>query len=171
MFKETNQFKSTLLLLAVIIIGIFGNLLNIIVFSHKSMRKNATFKYLLYLSIIDLLVLLVCATDACLIQGAFIIIRSYSNLTCKLHTFLTYFLTHLSSIVLMEVNLERALNICHDSIAKINSFKNIAAIIKSIASLLENVSKAIPATLAIVFVFNTHFLMMLQTTKEETFSV
>ena len=42
-----------------IAIGIIGNSLNIIVFSQKNMRKNCTFRFLLYLSIFDMLVLLI----------------------------------------------------------------------------------------------------------------
>ena len=54
----------TIILAIIISIGLFGNLLNIIVFSTKPMRINSTFRYFFYLSIIDLLVLLVCATDS-----------------------------------------------------------------------------------------------------------
>ncbi len=72
------------------------------------MRKNSTFRYLLYLSVFDLLVLVVGATDAYLRFGFNLQIRNYSSYLCRYHTFFTYFLTHASSIILMIVNVDRA---------------------------------------------------------------
>jgi len=61
-----------------------------IVFGKKAMRKISTFRFLFYLSLSDLLVLLVGATDV-LINNIFQFeIRTYSNSLCKLHTFTTY---------------------------------------------------------------------------------
>jgi hypothetical protein len=71
------------------------------------MRKITAFRYLFYLSAIDLLVLLVCSTDASLTFGFSIQVRLFSRLACKLHTFLTYFLTHMSSVVLTAVSIDR----------------------------------------------------------------
>ena len=110
MLSDENQnILISITLATIILIGLFGNLMNIIVFSVKTMRKNSTFKYLFYLSIIDVLVLLICSTDSLLTHAHFIMIRLKSNLVCKIDTFLTYFFTHMSSIILMVVNLNRVL--------------------------------------------------------------
>ena len=100
----------------VICIGLIGNTLNIIVFGKKEMRKKSTFKLLFYLSIIDILVLLTCTTDALFTFGFKIQIRLYSTLICRFHTFLSYFLSHISSIVLMIVSLDRVFVVYNKSL-------------------------------------------------------
>ena len=105
----SSQSKLATILVFIIIIGVLGNMLNIIIFSKRNMIKMSTFKFLFYLSIIDLFVLLVCTTDAFLTFGFNIEIRLYSNFFCRWHSFLTYFLTHMSSVVLMVVSIERCL--------------------------------------------------------------
>lgn len=121
-----KQYKNlihilVILLVVVIVIGIFGNVLNMIIFKKKQMRKGSTFRFLFYLSIFDLLVLLVCATDALGRFGFQFEIRSLSTLTCRLHTFLTYFLIHSSSIILMIISVDRALVVTNYSFKSILS--------------------------------------------------
>ena len=91
----------------IIIIGVFGNILNVLVLQRKSIKTISTFRFLFYLSIIDLFILIIIATDS-LIQHSFeIAIRLLSTPVCKIHVFLTYYLTHFSSNLLMIVSLER----------------------------------------------------------------
>lgn len=111
----SNQI-STILLSVIITVGLIGNSLNIIVFSKYKMRQGSTFRFLLYLSIADLLVLLVCSSEALVRFGFQIEIRSYSVFICKLHTFLTYFLTQISSIILMVISIDRALVITNKNL-------------------------------------------------------
>ena len=115
--SNTNILIS-IILATIILIGFIANLLNVIVFSTKSMRLNSTFRYLFYLSIVDFLVLLTSASDSLLAFDFLITIRLKSNLTCKIHTFLVYFLTHLSSGILMIVNINRVF-----SMKQNNNFK------------------------------------------------
>jgi len=93
-----------------------GNAFNIIIFGKKELRKFSTFRYLLYLSVFDLLVLIFCATDAFLRFGYQIQIRQYSQYLCRFHTFFTYFLTHVSSCILMIVSVDRALVVNNKSL-------------------------------------------------------
>lgn len=109
------------LMSALIILGVFGNLVNIVVFSRASMRKASTFRFLLYLAITDLLVLIVCATDALAKFGFEWELRSTSIVVCRLHTFLTYLLTDASSLILMVVSVDRALVVTNSSIRSIFS--------------------------------------------------
>ena len=113
--KPETYKELALILFLIICIGLFGNILNLIVFSQKSMRKSSTFRFLIYLSIIDMLVLVICAMDSVLIYGFGFEIRLYSKLTCKLQSFFSYFLTQMSSIVLMCVSIERVLVVCNFS--------------------------------------------------------
>jgi hypothetical protein len=120
----SSQSKLATILVFIIIIGVLGNMLNIIVFSKKNMIKMTTFKFLFYLSIIDLFVLLVCTTDALLTFGFNIEIRLYSNFFCRWHSFFTYFLTHMSSVVLMVVSIERCLVISNVGLFESSSIKS-----------------------------------------------
>lgn len=114
-FEKSKAFVQIVLAL-IIVIGTIGNTLNIIVFGRRNMRKGSTFRFLLYLSTCDLLVLLVCATDALSKFGFGFEIRSYSKFTCRLHTFLTYLLIHSSSVILMVISVDRALMVTNTSL-------------------------------------------------------
>lgn len=104
-------------------------MLNIVIFGKKDLRKCSTFRYLLYLSIFDMLVLIVCASDAFLRFGYQIQMRQSSQLYCRLHTFFTYFLTHASSSILMVVSVDRALVVNNKAfffdILRLKKFENI----------------------------------------------
>ena len=83
------RYLLIILLIMIIFVGIFGNMLNLLIFSKKKMRQVSTFRFLLYISMSDLLVLLVGATQF-LINAVFNFdFRSYSLFICKGHTFLT----------------------------------------------------------------------------------
>jgi hypothetical protein len=100
-------------LTAIIAMGVLGNTVNIVVFSRRTMRAVSTFRFLLYLSLFDLLVLVVGSTEAFVQFRYHYEIRSVSPFTCRLHTFLTYFLSHCSSSLLMVVSIDRALVIAY----------------------------------------------------------
>ena len=107
-----NMFANlkTILLAIIIVIGLFGNILNLIVFGKKHMRQIRTYRFLFFLSAVDILVLLTGTTDI-LIRHLFLFeIRNYSNAMCRLHTFVTYCVTQMSSILLMVVSIHRALD-------------------------------------------------------------
>ena len=99
--------------------GVFANIINIIVFSRKAMRTTSTFRFLFFLSCVDLLVLIIIAQEALVRFEYRYQIRSISNFVCKVHTFLTYFLTHTSSIILMVISIDRALVISNTSFLSI----------------------------------------------------
>ena len=116
---QSKPYLTTYIIITLIIlIGIIGNILNIIVFSQKTMRQKSTFRFLFYLSIVDLLVLIICTTDFLLTITDYLVIRLESDFICRLHTFLTYFLTHMSSFILMIVSIDRALIVCGRSFKK-----------------------------------------------------
>ncbi|CAF0872970.1 unnamed protein product [Brachionus calyciflorus] len=92
-----------------LVIGLFGNALSILVFNQKSMKKNSTFIYLGILCYIDILVLLFGLGDIILIVFFKLIIRNQSIISCRMHTFLTYLFTHLSSFILASVSVDRAI--------------------------------------------------------------
>lgn len=169
---QTNQSISMfLILIIIIIVGIAGNILNLIVFGQKTMRNHTTFQYLFYLSIVDLLVLTTCASDSMLTYGFFLMIRLKSEIACRLHTFLTYFFTHMSSTILMLVSIDRAFVITNkksfSSIfkrARKNDRNNANSIFK-----IKSISKIIFVTTIILFLINLHYLIFLDLNEIDDF--
>jgi hypothetical protein len=150
--------------IVIILTGLIGNVINIIVFSHKSIKNQSTFRYLFYLSIVDLLVLIICSMDSLLTYGFFIMIRLNSDMIYKIHTFSTYLLTHLSSCILMLVSIERAF-----VITKKNSFGSIFKRKNTRLKLLNK--KKLPRTKIghlislislILIILNSHYLIFLK---------
>jgi hypothetical protein len=90
-------------------IGSIGNSLSFIVFTQKQLRTHSTFRYLAYLSIVDLIVLYLGLGNLILRDYFYIDIREQSLFLCKFHTFLTYVTTHLSSWILTIVSIDRAI--------------------------------------------------------------
>jgi len=118
-FEKEITHKSAIIIFVlplIILIGIIGNLLNIIIFSRRVFKYCSTFRFLIHLSVFDLLVLLICASDAFLRFGFQIHIRQYSTFICKLHTFFTYLFTHASSATLTIISIQRALVMANKSI-------------------------------------------------------
>ena len=106
---EQLEVYLTIILFLIIFIGVIGNVLNVFVFGKKCMRSVSTFRFLLYLSIINLFVIIICTFDDLMSFGFKIQIRLHSTLACKFHTFMVSWLPQMSSVVLMIVSIDRAL--------------------------------------------------------------
>lgn len=94
-----------------LLVGTFGNLLSFTIFSKGVLRKSSTFRYLALLSLMDLLVLYSGLLDLFLIienNGNFSI-RMLHPITCRLHTFITYWSQHSSSWILSFISVDRAI--------------------------------------------------------------
>ncbi|CAF1076240.1 unnamed protein product [Brachionus calyciflorus] len=180
---DKNEHKNLIkiLLSVLILFGIIGNSLNIKVFSEKKMRLGSTFRFLLYLSIADLSVLLICSTEALARFGYSIEIRQTSSLICKLHNFMTYFLTHFSSLILMAVSIDRALvitnktlNVCKKSFNKkkkpiviVDNTQNYK--LKCSCYLLDklhHVDLVISFIILVLIVLNFHFFLFMELNEE-----
>jgi hypothetical protein len=95
--------------LILLLIGLFGNLLCFYIFSQPNMRKNSTFIYLACLSIVDWFVLALGLGDIVIISYLKIVLRDTNIIVCRVHSFLTYVFTHLSSFLLASVSIDRAI--------------------------------------------------------------
>ena len=93
-----------------LIVGTFGNILSFIIFSHGTLRKSSTFRYLALLSLMDLLVLYSGLLDLFLTieYGGAFSLRSVNTISCRLHTFITYWSQHSSSWILSFISVDRA---------------------------------------------------------------
>lgn len=90
-----------------LVIGIIGNLSNYYVFNKMFMKTYSTFRFLLYLSIIDLFVLIIGTPHLIFYYYIDKDFRNESNFMCSIHSFLTIFFSHLSSNVLAAVSVDR----------------------------------------------------------------
>ena len=94
-----------------LVVGTFGNILSFIVFSQNALRKSSTFRYLALLSLMDLLVLYSGLLDLFLTieYGGAFSLRTINPITCRLHTFITYWSQHCSSWILSFISVDRAI--------------------------------------------------------------
>ena len=96
----------------VITVGIIGNTLSILILSRKRMRKHTSAFYFTVLAVTDLLVLNVGLLRNFLeVLMEYDPIRTYSEASCKIHTFLVYFLGQFSAWVLLSVTVERFISV------------------------------------------------------------
>ncbi len=163
--KDFTERSIILLMSLILIIGLIGNSLNILIFSKKTVRSNSTFRFLLYLSIFDLLVLLVCTPDVFLRFGYQIHIRQISIYTCRLHTFLTYLFTHASSSTLMLISIDRALIISNRNSMLCYFFHCCSSKIKKISvSFIHRADLIMIFLLAALIIINSHFILLMTIT-------
>jgi len=94
-----------------LVVGTFGNILSFIIFSQGTLRKPSTFRYLALLSLMDLLVLYSGLLDLFLTieYGGAFSLRNLNQVTCRLHTFITYWSQHSSSWILSFISVDRAI--------------------------------------------------------------
>ena len=110
--KELCDLLKRIIAPILLVLGITGNLLSIYIFStNQSMRKQITFRYLIYLSILDLLVLIFGYGHTAILVYTNVDIRLVNNVLCKAHSFLVYLFSHSSSLVLVCMSVDRTLNI------------------------------------------------------------
>jgi len=86
-----------------IIIGIIGNLVNILIFTQKRMLKSFTFQLILHLSIIDFFILFLSGIETIAQLKFKIDVRLIASFGCKIFIFLSYFLLNVRSICLMAI--------------------------------------------------------------------
>jgi hypothetical protein len=106
--NETLIKITKTLFMAMILIGIIGNGINIALFLRKNMKKHLLVKILLTLSITDLIILIFCGSESYLNLTYNIDIRNYSTFTCKFETFFVYFLTQIRNFLTMSLTIFRA---------------------------------------------------------------
>ncbi|UJR07314.1 hypothetical protein I4U23_011602 [Adineta vaga] len=79
-----------------LILGTFGNILNIVIFTRKTLRKNSCVQYLLATTIVSLLALYIGLMSR-LLNGYNLDYTSYSSILCKIRYFLSYLCLYCTS--------------------------------------------------------------------------
>ena len=97
----------------ILVLGFLGNIINLYVFTRPVFRTSSlsTFRFLAYLSLIDLLYLLIGLSHIMIIVYTGYDYRTYSSFVCSVHSFLTLYLSHLSSNVLAGVSVFRCVTL------------------------------------------------------------
>ena len=81
----------------ILVVGLIGNFLNFYIFTRTRLKGLSTTRFLAYLSLVDALYIFTGIPHIILIINFDFNLRDYSNLACSLHSFLTIYLSHLSS--------------------------------------------------------------------------
>ncbi|UJR20373.1 hypothetical protein I4U23_023505 [Adineta vaga] len=90
-----------------IIIGIFGNTMNILIFTRKTLRRNSCTQYFLAGSINNLLVVCFLFIISLISDGYGVTISSYSSIICKLNCYLSYLIYNISPYLLVLASFDR----------------------------------------------------------------
>ena len=98
--NETSDILKKILTPCLLLLGLFGNLVSIKIFKKKTFAKLTTFQYLSFLSVIDLFTLYAGCGQLFIESYTGLDIRLLNDLTCKMHSFMVYFSTHFSSMLL-----------------------------------------------------------------------
>lgn len=118
--KEVSDLLKKIFIPILLMTGLFGNVISIVIFNKKSMKKYSTFQYLTLLSILDLCVLYTGCGQILLDVYYNIDIRLLNQFICKIHSFLVYFFTHYSSMLLALMSVDRTLAIMSANLTKSN---------------------------------------------------
>jgi hypothetical protein len=106
--QEISDVLNKIFLPLLLALGLIGNMISIYVFSRESMKKHTTFRYLLLLSIIDICTLLTGCGDNFVKVYTGVNVRYLSEFFCKTHSFMVYFFTQSSSLLLACMSVDRA---------------------------------------------------------------
>jgi hypothetical protein len=110
--KELCDLLKRILAPILLVLGTLGNLISIFIFStNKSMRRQITFRYMINLSIFDLLVLSFGYGHTAILVYTNVDVRLLNNAMCKAHTFLVHFFSQSSSLVLVCMSVDRTISI------------------------------------------------------------
>jgi hypothetical protein len=96
-----------------IILGTFGNIMNILIFTRRSLRNNSCSIYFLALSINNLFVLYVALLTRLLASGWQIDPSESSNVLCKLRLFFIYIALCQTQWFIVLASIDRFLSSCH----------------------------------------------------------
>ena len=111
-YQSFSEYKAGIIIWktvppVLITFGTCGNILSIVVLTRKSIRKSTTAIYLIFLTFSDLCVLYTGLFRQWLIYLIDIDIRHFSEVFCKIHTWLVYSSLDFSAWIIISVTLER----------------------------------------------------------------
>lgn len=149
--EELSSLLNKIFLPIILGLGIFGNLVSMLIFAKKSLKKYTTFRFLFLLSLVDICVLLTGCGDILLQVYFNFNIRLLNEYFCKIHSFMVIFFTHSSSMILLFMSVDRAIVI---SIVRRNQTTKVTATKSN-----TNTNKIFLFIFALIALLNIHFLL------------
>ena len=143
--REVSDLLKKIFMPSLLILGLIGNGLSIVIFSQPSMRKYTTFRYLTFISILDLGSLYTGCGPMVLQVYFDLDIRVINQVTCKMTSFIVYFFTHSSSMLLALMSVDRTIAITIQ--------------IGKILSTPKTATKLFIAIVILIALLNAHFLI------------
>jgi hypothetical protein len=138
----------THLAIVLMIVGTFSNILSLIVFLRSKMRIHSTFIYLAILSVLDLFVIYFGLLRDYLVFKFDLHINDF--FLCKLHVFSFYFFLHMSSWLMVSVNVDRLIVVSFIKASKLWCTPRKALFISTGVTI-------------IMFISNSHFIYYAKT--------
>jgi hypothetical protein len=163
-----------------LIIGLLGNAINFYIFTNPNLRSLSTFRFLTYLSIIDFLYLLTGLTHLLIIIYFDYDLRLISNFLCSFHSFLTIYLSHLSSNTLAAISISRCFKLIRLKPVKneMKKLTKVTSVDKNDTFLRNNNNRKFKITIGhadytillimiILFLFDSHYLLWMRLSDPE----
>ena len=148
--KEISDLLKKIFTPLLLCLGTFGNIISIKIFCKDTMKKYTTFRYLTLLSVIDLCTLYT-GCGQILFEVFFNLdIRSLNDVSCKMNSFLVYFFTHFSSMLLAAMSVDRTIAIISRNNQLISTPQTALKIFTILGVLL--------AVINVHFLFFTHLI-------------
>ena len=149
--------------IVILCFGIVSNALNTLIFAKKRMRSSPTLRFLLYLSIADIFVLIMAIIEILFKSDFSLGLRESSLFVCNIQKFLSYSSTYISSCLSMTVNICRALIISYvpTRFRRKRFGKKTVRFKKNILT-KSFVDKTMILIVICVFLLNSHFIFLLK---------
>jgi len=121
-----STYMNRIVPIFLIILGTFGNIMNILIFTRRSLRQNPCSIYFLALSINNIFVLYVVLLTRLLSSGWNLDPTTTNNILCKLRIFFAYVSLCLTQWFIVLASIDRFLSSCHTIRYRQLSNKSIA---------------------------------------------
>jgi len=152
----------TIIPIVILTFGIVGNAINTLIFAKKSMRSSPTLRFLLYLSMADLIVLIMGMSEILLKSDFSFGLRDSSLFVCNIQKFISYSSTYISSLLSVSLNVYRAKLISYVSYRHRKMNKKRVRFKRTPYqrnSFIDCLTKFI---IIFVFILNSHFIFLLK---------
>ena len=139
-FEYTNRIAIhvwTTIPIVFLVLGTISNLFSIMVFMRRDMRKYSAFVYFGVLNIVNLALIYVTFMRVIMEFNFKKDLRVINMFFCKIHVFLTYFLGHLSSLLICTISIDRVISVVFIQKARLLCTPKIAWIVTACLAMLN----------------------------------
>jgi hypothetical protein len=157
--RKMHRFQVSIPIV-IFIFGILGNIINILIFVKKHVRSSPSLRFLLYLSIADLIVIIMGISEVLLKSDYSLGLRDSSLFVCNIQKFVSYSSTYVSSCLTVAFNFYTAKTIIHITRYREMKIKPCVVLRRKFQTtkFVDSISLLI---LLLVFLLNSHFIFLL----------